>query len=286
MTLSGSAKVAGVVGWPVAHSLSPLIHNAWIEALGLDAAYVPFAVPPERFQRFVDGLRGGAVGGVNVTLPHKRLALDLAEDRSPRAGGADAANVLVFRQDASVFADNTDGEGLLAALDAGVPDWRVHSGPAVVLGAGGAAFGAVHALLGARVPAVRIVARRPGAAAALVQRFGFSECEAYGFDRLSSALEEATLVVNATFAGLNGEGTLPPLVGAQPGTVALDMVYRPLRTGFLADAEARRLRTVDGLAMLVGQARPSFEALFGVPPPPPEVVDVRALCLRAMGEGA
>ena len=280
MKLTGAAKVAGVVGWPVAHSLSPLIHNAWLAALGLAAAYVPFAVPPERFAAFVEGLRGGPLVGLNVTLPHKRAAFALADRRTERAEGAQAANLLLFQDDGTALADNADGEGLLSALaEAGA---LAPGSPAVVLGAGGAAAGAAAALLDAGAPEVRVVARRAAAAAALVQ--GEPQGRAYGFDRLAQALDGASLIVNATSAGLNGEGELPPLEGAQAGATALDMVYRPLRTAFLADAEKRGLRTVDGLAMLIGQARPSFEAFFGVAPPPPEAVDVRALCLRALGE--
>lgn len=282
MRITGAAKVAGVVGWPVAHSLSPLIHNAWIEALGLDAAYVPFAVPPERFESFVEACRFVLVG-LNVTLPHKQRALELAAGWTA-AVYAQAANLLTF-DEGEVSADNTDAEGLLAAFAEQAAEWRADVGPVVVIGAGGAARAAVGALSDAGAPEVRVVARRKEAATELAE---MNWCDmpvrSYGFDNLSSALSGATAVINATSAGLNGAGELPDMAAAPPETVFMDMIYSPLRTAFLEAARVRGHSTVDGLAMLIGQARPSFLAFFGVEPPSAEVVDVRALCLRALGE--
>lgn len=280
--ISGAAKLAGVVGWPVAHSLSPLIHNAWIEALGLDAVYVPFPVAPDGLAQAVEGWRVSGVVGVNVTVPHKTAAVALARARSDAAEAAGSANLLRFVE-GEVFADTTDGLGLLVALQEQAPAWSPARGPVVVLGAGGAASGAIGALLDAGVEEVRVAARRSEAAEAVCgSRPGASP---YGLSALSEALADASLVVNATSAGLNGEGELPPMDAAPTTAVFMDMVYKPLRTPFLRAAAARGQSTVDGLAMLIGQARPSFEAFFGVPPPRREVVDVRALCLRALGEG-
>lgn len=279
--ITGAAKVAGVVGWPVKHSLSPLIHNAWIEALGLDAVYVPFAVPPERFMDFVQGLTLGAVVGLNVTLPHKESAYAASDRWTDQADRASAVNLLSFEADGGVAGDNTDGQGLLAALMQG--GWTPQSEPVLVLGAGGAARGAVAALLDGGAAEVRVAARRLEAAEALVSFFRF-DAPAFGIAQLDQALDGVTAVINATSAGLNGVGELPPMDAAPPGAVFMDMVYSPLHTKFLRDAAARGRPTVDGLAMLIGQARPSFEAFFGVEAPPPEVVDVRALCLRALGE--
>lgn len=281
--ITGAAKVAGVVGWPVKHSLSPLIHNAWIEALGLDAVYVPFAVPPERFEAFLEGFRGGALRGLNVTLPHKTRALELTDLRSEEAAEANAANLLTL-EDGRLRGQNTDGYGLLSALG----ELLIRDGPVLVLGAGGAAGGAIAALLMAGVD-VRIAARRLEAAQTLAVRGELWERASkrpkpFSFEQLDSAAHSVTAVINATSAGLNGLGELPSMGAAPPGAVFMDMVYSPLRTKFLRDAAARGHPTVDGLAMLIGQARPSFEAFFGVAPPPPEVVDVRALCLKALGE--
>ena len=280
--LSGAARVAGVVGSPVRQSLSPLIHNAWIAAAGLDAVYVPFSPAPQRFEAFVDSLRGGALVGLNVTLPFKEAALKLADRADAPAQAAGAANLLLFDEDGAIEARNTDGIGLLAALAEQAPGWRPQAGPVVVLGAGGAARGAAAALLeaGAKVRlanrsherAVRLAAALPGV-------------EAVPAAGLRDALAEAAAVVNATAAGLQGEGVLDiPLEAVWPGTVVVDMVYKPLHTPLLRQATALGLPTVDGLAMLIGQALPSFQALFGVAAP--RYVDVRALALAALGEGS
>jgi len=277
--ISGATIVAGVAGSPVAHSLSPLIHNAWIAAAGLDAVYVPFAPPRDAFVSFARGLVGGAIRGLNVTTPFKQDALQVATRASERALRAGAANLLVFGEGAVVFADNTDGEGLLAALAARAPRFEAAAAPATILGAGGAARGAAAALKEAGAPEIRIVNRTASRATELADLIG---APARAMDAGVAAFEAVQLVVNATTLGLGG-GTGPAAAFAamRPGAVALDMVYRPLRTEFLAAAARTGLVTVDGLAMLIAQAAPSFEALFGAPPPP---IDVRALCLRALGE--
>jgi shikimate dehydrogenase len=280
-TITGGATVAGIVGSPVTHSLSPLIHNAWIAAAGLDAAYAPFSPPVDGFFAFVEGLRGGAVRGLNVTVPFKQEALALATDPTPRARRAGAANVLVFGRDGRLFADNTDGVGMLAALSEQAPGLDVRAGPAVILGAGGAARGAAAALAAAKAPDIRIVNRTPSRAAELAGDLG-GPCRAV--ERGPAAFDDVALIVNATTLGLNG-GPGPPVAfeRMRPGAVVLDMVYRPLRTELLARSAAAGCVGVDGLAMLIGQAAPSFEAFFGAPPP---AIDVRALCLAALGEAA
>lgn len=272
---TGAAVVAGVVGWPVRHSLSPLIHGAWLAAARIDGLYAPFAVPPERFDAFVAGSRGGALAGLNVTLPHKARAFALADTRSQAAEAAGAANLLLFDAEGGVHADNTDGAGLVGALR----EADALRGPVLLLGAGGAAQGAVAALLAAGVADLRIANRTPERAVALAAgRPGARGC---GLDALAAAAEGAALVVNATSAGLGGGGSPDvPWPRLAPGAVAMDMVYVPLETAFLTAAKARGLRTVDGLAMLIGQARPAFSAVYGRPPP--AEVDVRALCLRAL----
>jgi shikimate dehydrogenase len=281
--ITGAAKVAGVVGAPVAHSLSPLIHNAWIEALGLDAAYVPFAAPKGKFEAFVEAHRSGTLVGLNVTLPYKRKAYDLADVRSKAAEDAFSANVLLFSKvDGEVFADNTDGQGLIEALT--TAGWRASAGPVLILGAGGAAAGAVAAMTAAGVTDVRVAARDSSKARGLFQTGGMDQWSSYGFDQLRVAGEDVAAVINATSAGLNGEGELPAIESAPRTAVFMDMVYKPLRTRFLKSASTRGHPAVDGLEMLIGQARPSFEAFFGFAPPPHDVVDVRSLCLRALGE--
>lgn len=278
-TITGATQVAGVVGSPVRLSLSPLIHNAWIAAAGIDAVYVAFAPRPDGLDALVQGLRGGVARGLNVTVPFKEAALALADEASPRARRAGAANLLVFNGDGTIFGDNTDGAGLMSALAVQAPRFDPAAAPAVVMGAGGAGRGAVTALLDAGAPAVRVVNRSRARAQGLADAFG-ARIELFDPSQSAAAVLGAGVVVNATTLGLEGQGDLPDfMAAAAPTLVVMDMVYRPLRTALLARAQARGLRTVDGLAMLIGQAAPSFEALFGRPPPP---IDVRALALAAM----
>jgi len=277
--ISGSTIVAGVAGAPVAHSLSPLIHNAWIEAAGLDAVYVAFAPPADGFAGFATGLRGGAIRGLNVTVPFKETALALADRCSDRALAAGAANLLVFEHGGAITADNTDGLGLFAALEQQAPGFDVTAGAVVILGAGGAARGAAAALAAAGAPELRIVNRTHERAEALAAAIGPA---ARAVELTPAAFEDANLIVNATTLGLGGgSGPEAAFEVARKGAVALDMVYRPLRTEFLERAAKAGLATIDGLAMLIGQAAPSFEAFFGARPPD---IDVRALCLATLGE--
>ena len=275
--LSGRTRLAGVAGRPVAHSLSPLLHNAWLAAAGIDAVYLAWPVEPDGFEALVAGLKGGVVLGLNVTLPFKGQAWEIADTASDRARAARAANLLVF-EGGRVHADNTDGEGLLYAFHRQAPGWSAAAGPAVVLGAGGAALGAVAALKAAGAAEVRIVNRTFATAEAVARLAGG---RAFDLDRAGDALADAATVVNATSAGLSGSPGLAFDWSCVPvSAVAMDMVYTPLRTAFLEGAAARGLRTVDGLDMLIGQAIPSFTALFGAPPP--AEVDVRALALEAL----
>lgn len=276
MSLTAQTRFAGVVGDPVRHSLSPVIHNAWIQAAGIDAAYLALPTTSEHFAELVRGLASGPALGLNVTIPFKEAAAGIADRRSAAVQRAGAANVLVFK-DGLILADNTDGAGLMAALgEAGF----VPLSPVVVLGAGGAARGAVLSLLGAGVPQVRLVNRsldRAEAIAAMDDRV-----LALGWDQAAQALDGVAAVINATSLGMTGQPSLElALDKAPPTAVVMDMVYRPLKTPLLRAAEARGHPTADGLAMLIAQARPSFEAYFGQAPPAD--VDVRALCERALG---
>jgi shikimate dehydrogenase len=281
---SGAARLAGVVGAPVRQSLSPLIHNAWISALGLDAVYVPFELAPDGFEAFVMGLRGGSVRGLNVTIPFKERALALADFADDAARSAGAANLLVFHGNGRVEARNTDGLGVIAALAEHAPDLDLRSEPVVVLGAGGAARGAVPALLAAGTLEVLIVNRTLERAQALAAQLG-PRVRGMGLDQVGEALASASLILNATSGGMNDRDHLDlPLEAAPPSAVVMDMVYKPLRTSLLQHAQRLGLQTVDGLAMLIGQAGPSFEAFFGVAPS--AGVDVRDLALQALGERA
>lgn len=281
MTLTAATRLAGVVGRPVHHSLSPVLHNTWLAAAGLDGAYVAFSLAPERFSAFVEGFRGGSLAGVNVTLPFKTDALAAADRVSPRARTAGAANLLVFEADGSVTADNTDGEGLLYAFARQAPGFRPESGPLVLFGAGGAARGAAAAFLEAGCPEVRLLNRTRSRAEAVAEALGGRVRVLDQTD--AAALDGAAALINASSAGLGSDAPPPPDFSAAPaGAVAMDMTYKPLRTPFLEAAAARGLATVDGLDMLIGQARPAFEAFFGRPPPAEP--DVRERVLSILGE--
>lgn len=282
MTISGAATIGGVCGAPIKHSMSPLIHNAWIQAAGIDAAYVPFAPTVDSFEAFVNGLRGGAIKGLNVTIPFKERALALADHASDLAKMAGAANLLIFEADGTIHADNTDGPGLLGAIAEQAPGFDASAAPVVILGAGGAARGATAALLLAGAPKVAIVNRTVARAQELADAFG-AKVVAGGEADLPALLTDAGLVINATSLGLGGgEGPAADLTLTPQTAVVMDMVYKPLRTEFLRRAEAAGRRTVDGLEMLLRQAVPSFERMYGVAPS--SQVDVRGLLLRILGE--
>ncbi|MDP1988160.1 shikimate dehydrogenase, partial [Phenylobacterium sp.] len=200
---------------------------------------------------------------------------------SAAAQAAGAANLLLFNEDVRIVADNTDGAGLVAAFAQQAPGFDPAVAPVVILGAGGAARGAAAAFLAAGAPLVRILIRTVARAEAIAARLG-DRVTALGLDQAEAAFAGAGAVINATSAGLSGEGVLDvPLAATPADCVVMDMVYKPLRTPFLVEAETEGRRIVDGLAMLIGQAVPSFTAFFGISPP--SGVDVRALALKTLG---
>lgn len=278
--ITGETVVAGVAGAPVRHSLSPIIQNAWIEAAGIDAVYVPFSPCGDDFPRFAEGLRGGVIRGLNVTLPFKEVALGVSDEVSERAEWAGAVNLLVFESDGRITGDNVDGLGLLGAFEAQAPNFDPKAGPVVIVGAGGAARGAAAAFVIAGAPEVRIVNRTLAKAEMVAGALGRS-VRAYALDDAAAAFEDATAVINATSAGLVDEMPDLPLEATPAAAVVMDMTYKPLETSFLTRARALHRPTVDGLEMLIRQAAPSFEAFFGRVPP--AEVDIRALCLETLG---
>lgn len=271
VSITGAARVGGIAGNPVTHSLSPVIHNAWIAAAGLDAAYVPFTPrDADGFAALVAAGRAGLLAGINVTAPFKEQAFALADQASDTAHASGSANILVFR-DGRVLADSSDGLGLIVALGTQAPTLGLEGTPVVVLGAGGAARAAAATLAGAGAR-VRILNRTVARAKALAADLG----EAVSVADPASAFEGAGLVINAL--SVRPDIDLDRL---DPGTVVMDMTYRPVMTEFLVQARRAGLVTVDGLAMLVGQAGPSFQAIFGVAPPD---LDPRPLLLAHLGE--
>lgn len=279
--ITGATVVAGVVGHPIAHSMSPILHNAWLAVAGIDGVYVPLDVSPENFGSFINGLRGGSLSGLNVTVPFKTQALALADEVSERARLAQAANVLVFGSDGAIRADNTDGLGLLSAFAVQAPGFDPAAAPVAILGAGGAARGAAAAFLSAGARDIRILNRTVARAEEIAADLGGC-VRAYGLDQAGLGFEGVGALINATSAGLSGAGALDvPIALTPPTAVVMDMVYKPLLTPFLAQAQGLNRPTVDGLEMLIGQAIPAFHAFFGQPPP--AGVDVRTLAKQALG---
>jgi shikimate dehydrogenase len=261
MSISGAARVAGVLGWPVAHSRSPLLHNFWLARHGIDGAYVPLPVREGDFAAAVHGLRAVGFRGANVTIPHKEAAFALCDAVDDAARAAGAVNTLVFRAD-GIYGSNTDGAGFVANLLAhGV---SLNAGPALILGAGGAAR-AVAASLLARGVAVRVANRSAGRAEALAVRLpGLGVVE---WSRRGAVLGDYALVVNTTKLGMADDPVSPiDLAGAAPRLTVADIVYVPRETPLLADAASRGLACVGGLGMLLHQAVPGFAAWFGVTP--------------------
>lgn len=267
MTLTGAAKVAGVMGRPVAHSLSPRLHSYWLETLGIDGAYVPFAVRPLDLEAALGALRPLGMAGVNLTVPHKERALPFMDDLDEAARAVGAANTVIVERGGGLTGRNTDVHGFLCHLKASIPDWRPGAGPAVILGAGGAARAAVYALRTAGVPEIRIVNRTPERGAALLLEMDLPS-SAVPPRETRNAIADAALLVNATSLGMTGAPPLDLDVTVLPGAcVVYDLVYAPLETVLLASARRRGHACVDGLGMLIHQAVPAFEAFFGVRPP-------------------
>ncbi|MEE8516876.1 MAG: shikimate dehydrogenase [Alphaproteobacteria bacterium] len=263
---SGQAKLAGVMGWPVGHSCSPRLFGYWLDKYGIDGAYVPLAVEPRHFGQ---ALRTSAVmgfRGINITVPHKTVALGVVDEADEAARRIGAVNAVTVRDDGSLWGANTDGFGFMAHLRARAPRWRAAHGPAVVIGAGGASRAICAALCDAGVPEVRIVNRTVARAEAVAIALG-DPIKVMPWIARTSALEDASLVVNATTQGMAKEPALDlDIAGLGKDAVVYDIVYAPLETPLLRAARAAGNVAVDGLGMLIHQACPSFKAWFGVEP--------------------
>ncbi len=273
--LSGAAKLAGVMGWPIEHSRSPRLHGYWLDHYEIDGAYVPFAVRPERLEAAIGGLRALGFRGCNVTIPHKEDVLLFVDELSETARRIGAANTIIFDDDGRTLGDNTDGFGFIASLQGGASRWRASDGPAVLLGTGGAARAISVALLDAGVPSIRLINRTPERAEALAATLRpmmpGRAIDVVAWNEREAALEGASLLVNTTSLGMTGQPPLDLRLDALPaGAVVVDIVYSPLTTALLAAAHARGNPIVDGLGMLLHQARPGFAAWFGQDP---EVTD-------------
>ncbi|NHF72939.1 shikimate dehydrogenase [Paracoccus xiamenensis] len=257
------APLAGVIGWPIAHSRSPLLHGHWLQRYGLAGHYIPIPVRPENLAEVLRTLPRMGFVGVNVTIPHKEAVLQIADIVTDRAALIGAANTLIFREDGKIHADNTDGYGFIANLTQNAPDWCPDRGAAAVIGAGGAARAVVASLLESGVPELRITNRTKLRADQIKNEFG-AKVVVYDWAQAGNMLEGATTVVNATSMGMTGKPALRvPLDALSPGTLVTDLVYTPLMTDFLLEAQSRGCQVVDGLGMLLHQAAPGFERWFG-----------------------
>lgn len=254
------------MGWPIAHSRSPMIHNHWIQEHRLGGAYVLLAVPPERLPTALRGL--GALGfrGCNLTIPHKVDALQLVDWADTNAHRVGAINTIVVQADGALHGFNNDGFGYIESLLEAKPDWRADAGPITVLGAGGAARAVVLSLADRGAKEIRLLNRTPQRAHALAAEFG-TPVKAYAWADRHHALDGAALLVNTTNQGMHGYPALDIQLDALPTTALVsDIVYVPLETPLLAAARLRGNPTVNGLGMLLHQARPAFAAWFGVMP--------------------
>ncbi|AXT27709.1 shikimate dehydrogenase [Ruegeria sp. AD91A] len=258
--------LAGVIGHPIGHSRSPKLHGHWLKTYGLAGHYIPMDVAPVDLEAVLRTLPKAGFVGANVTVPHKEAALKIADHASDRATVIGAANTLVFREDGSIHADNTDGYGFMENLRNGAPDWNAKDGPAVVFGAGGAARAVLQALSDAGVPEILLTNRTRARADHLKEEFG-QRIRVVDWVQAGNVIENAELVVNTTSLGMQGQPELRvPLDGLQPGAVVTDLVYVPLKTRLLQTAEQAGCTAVDGLGMLLHQAVPGFERWFGVRP--------------------
>lgn len=266
-TLSGAARLAGVIGWPVSHSRSPRLHGFWLAEHGIDGAYVPLAVSPDHLAAAVGALKLLGFRGANVTIPHKEAVLALCDGVSDEARRIGAVNTLVIGADGRLEGRNTDGFGFLANLRAALPGWSAAAGPAVLLGAGGAARAIAVALLDSGAPEIRLVNRSRPRAERLAADLGHHRLAVADWEARGAALADATLLVNTTSLGMAGQPPLDlDLAALPPRAVVNDIVYVPLETPLLQTARTRGHAVVDGIGMLLHQARPGFEAWFGLLP--------------------
>ena len=258
--------LAGVMGWPVAHSRSPAIHNHWIREHGLNGSYVLLPVQPDRLGDAMRGLSALGFAGCNLTIPHKVAAMALVDRVDPLAQRIGAINTVVVQTDGTLAGYNTDAFGYIQSLLDARPDWRADAGPVTVLGAGGAARAILVALAERGAKEIRLCNRSLDKAQALAAEFG-APIRALPWEEREQALEGCALLVNTTSLGMKGQPALEISLDAlPPHAMVSDIIYVPLETELLAAARARGLVAVDGLGMLLNQARPAFEHWFGIMP--------------------
>lgn len=279
MTDHPRIPLAGVIGSPIAHSRSPALHGYWLKRYGLKGHYVPLDIAQADLREALRMMPKMGFVGCNVTIPHKEAILQIADVVTDRAALIGAANTLIFRKDGKIHADNTDGAGFVANLRQNAPQWKPTSGPAVVFGAGGAARAVVAALIEVGVPEIRLTNRTRARAEAIKSDFG-AKVTVQEWVQAPAMLDGAATVVNTTALGMTGKSEFNVPLDTLPTTALVtDIVYTPLMTQFLIEAQDRGCAVVDGLGMLLHQAAPGFERWFGHRP---EVDDAtRAAVLSA-----
>lgn len=271
MLLSGKARLAGVMGWPVGHSLSPRLHGHWIARHGLDAAYVPLPTRPEDVETAFRLLPRLGFLGWNVTLPHKEAAFRLVDGHDVSALRTGSVNTVLVDAEGRTRGHSTDGEGFLANLRHQAPDWRAPAGPTALIGTGGAARAVAVALLDAGAPSLRLANRTPARALELAQAlrslFPGAAVGTVAWEERAAALDGAALCVNCSSLGMHGQPPLDLALDAlPPESPVADLVYVPLETPLLRAARQRGHPAVDGLGMLVRQAVPGFRHWGGIEP--------------------
>ena len=258
--------LAGVMGWPVAHSRSPVLHNHWIKHYGLNGAYVLLPVQPDQLVDAIKGLRALGFAGCNLTIPHKVAAMSFMDRVDPLARRMGAINTIVVEKDGSLSGYNNDGFGYIQSLLEAQPNWQADAGPVTVLGAGGAARAVIVSLAEQGAKEIRLCNRSWDKAQALAQEFG-APVKAIPWEQRHDALADIALLVNTTNQGMSGQPALDLSLDRMPGhTLVSDVIYIPKETPLLAAARQRGNPTVNGLGMLLHQARPAFKAWYGVMP--------------------
>jgi len=266
MTDENRIPLAGVIGSPISHSKSPLLHGHWLKKYNIPGFYIPMDIAQSELKESIRTLPKLGFVGINVTIPHKESVIDLADLVTDRAALIGAANTLIFRKDGKLHADNTDGYGFIENLRQNAPDWQPKSGPAAIIGAGGAARAVIASLVEIGVPEIRLSNRTRARADALRAEFG-AKINVYEWVQAGNMLDGAVTVVNTSSLGMVGKPEFRvPLDGLSPKAVVNDLVYTPLETTFLRQAREIGCTTVDGLGMLLHQGAPAFERWFGQRP--------------------
>ena len=258
--------LAGVMGWPVMHSRSPLIHNHWFKVHGMAGTYVPLAIPQEGLAKALRAMHPLGFSGCNLTIPHKQTAMEIVDEVSDAARSIGAISCVTLRPDGSLMGSNNDAFGFIRNLKQEQPSWRADAGPAVVIGAGGGSRAICYGLMQEGVKEIRLLNRGFERAQTIADEFG-APISAYPWSQRHDVMDGAALVVNTTSQGMVGQTALDIQLDRLPlSALAADIVYVPLETPFLAAARQRGNRTVDGLGMLLHQGPLAWKAWFGIEP--------------------